>query len=186
LTAPGVPFIYYGEEIGMLGKKPDEDIRTPMQWSAEVNAGFTTGMPWRAVNLDFVERSVAVQSASPDSLLSHYRALIRLRNQHAALRVGDLFIVETNQPSVFASLRASTDEAVLVIVNLGKDPVSDYRLSLASGPLAVGGAYRAAPLLGAGPFARLTVNGQGGFDAYRPIPTLLANGSLIIQLQTED
>jgi len=186
LTAPGVPFIYYGEEIGMLGKKPDEDIRTPMQWSAEVNAGFTTGTPWRAVKPDFAERSVAVQSADPASLLSHYRALIQLRNQHAALRVGDLFIVETNQPSVFAGLRASTDEAVLVIVNLGKDPVSDYRLSLASGPLAVGGAYRAAPMLGAGPFARLTVNDQGGFDAYWPILTLPANGSLIIQLQTED
>src|SRR5574341_710677 len=48
LTSPGVPFVYYGEEIGMLGKKPDEDIRRPLQWSDDANAGFTTGNPWRA------------------------------------------------------------------------------------------------------------------------------------------
>jgi glycosidase len=47
LTAPGVPFIYYGEEIGMTGTKPDEDIRRPMQWDAGPNAGFSTGSPWR-------------------------------------------------------------------------------------------------------------------------------------------
>ena len=44
-TAPGTPFIYYGEEIGMQGKKPDEDIRLPMQWSAQANAGFSTILP---------------------------------------------------------------------------------------------------------------------------------------------
>ena len=55
MTAPGVPFIYYGEEIGMTGEKPDEQIRTPMQWSAEGNAGFTTGSPWEPVNGDYRE-----------------------------------------------------------------------------------------------------------------------------------
>ena len=43
LTLPNTPMIYYGEEIGMQGVKPDEDIRLPMQWSADANAGFTTG-----------------------------------------------------------------------------------------------------------------------------------------------
>ena len=47
LTQPGVPFIYYGEEIGMSGVKPDERIRTPMQWdSTDATGGFTTGTPW--------------------------------------------------------------------------------------------------------------------------------------------
>ena len=45
LTAPGVPFIYYGEEIGMVGLEADEEQRTPMQWSGGANAGFTTGRP---------------------------------------------------------------------------------------------------------------------------------------------
>jgi glycosidase len=46
LTIPGTPFIYYGEEIGMVGQKPDEQIRSPMQWSKELSGGFTKGSPW--------------------------------------------------------------------------------------------------------------------------------------------
>jgi len=54
LTSPGVPFLYYGEEIGMLGTKPDEDIRRPMQWSKNLlNAGFTNGIPWRLPEGDY-------------------------------------------------------------------------------------------------------------------------------------
>ncbi len=75
LTSPGTPFIYYGEEIGMQGKKPDEDIRLPMQWSSEANAGFTTGTPWRAPAVDYQKVNVVVQDKDNDSLLNHYRAL---------------------------------------------------------------------------------------------------------------
>ena len=53
--------MYYGEEIGMLGVKPDEKIRTPMQWSGERSAGFTTGSPWQPVNRDYEEVNVADQ-----------------------------------------------------------------------------------------------------------------------------
>src|SRR5215217_2948418 len=49
LTLPGLPFIYYGEEIGMRGEKPDERLRTPMQWTAGAAGGFTTGQPWQEV-----------------------------------------------------------------------------------------------------------------------------------------
>ena len=73
LTTPGVPFIYYGEEIGMLGKKPDELIRTPMQWSAEANSGFTSGTPWEALNDDYAKKNAAAQLKDPASLLAHYR-----------------------------------------------------------------------------------------------------------------
>ncbi|MEN8844800.1 MAG: alpha-amylase family glycosyl hydrolase, partial [Candidatus Arcticimaribacter sp.] len=47
LSLPGVPYLYYGEEIGMVGEKPDENIRLPMQWDTTPNGGFTTGTPWR-------------------------------------------------------------------------------------------------------------------------------------------
>ena len=53
LTGPGVPFIYYGEEIGMTGAKPDERIRTPMRWDASAPAaGFSTHAPWEPLSGD--------------------------------------------------------------------------------------------------------------------------------------
>ena len=181
LTAPGVPFVYYGEEIGLLGKKPDEDIRRPMQWTGEANAGFTTGTPWRAPYVDYERKNVAAQTNEANSLLAHYRTLIRLRNEHVALRVGDYYAVDANNKAVLASLRAAKGEVVLVVVNLDRDPLRDVQLSLGSGPLS--GQYAVLPVLGSGTFASLTSNAAGGFDAYQLLPELPANGSLILQLQ---
>ncbi|MEW5940069.1 MAG: alpha-amylase family glycosyl hydrolase [Chloroflexota bacterium] len=130
LTAPGTPFLYYGEEIGMTGAKPDEMIRTPMQWSADANAGFTLGVPWEPVNPDFAQVNVAAQTDDPASLLAHYRALVRLRNAHPALRTGSATLVPTNHPSVFALLRADENEAILALVNLGGEFVRAYQLDL--------------------------------------------------------
>ena len=82
LTSPGTPFIYYGEEIGMQGKKPDENIRLPMQWNAEANAGFTTGRPWRAPDADYETVNVALQTGALGlHSLEHYRALIQSAQQ---------------------------------------------------------------------------------------------------------
>ncbi len=183
LTSPGVPFLYYGEEIGMLGKKPDENIRLPMQWSAEAHAGFSTGKPWRAPGSDYSTKNVAAGSADPYSLLTFYRALIHLRSNHAALRVGDYHLVITNNRSVYAALRVSKEETVLVLMNLGSEPASDYKLRLSGSPLS--GAYVAVPLLGYGEFAPLQVNAQGGFDGYVPLPEIPAYGRLVLQLQKE-
>ena len=66
LTLPGVPFVYYGEEIGLTGVKPDEDIRTPMLWSSTSNAGFSLVDPWRPANSEYQnEVNVADQQADP-------------------------------------------------------------------------------------------------------------------------
>lgn len=64
----------------MLGQKPDEDIRLPMQWSYEVNAGFTSGHPWRQPNANFREFNVEVMQNDSSSLLNHYKRLIQLRS----------------------------------------------------------------------------------------------------------
>lgn len=184
LTAPGVPFIYYGEEIGMLGIEPDPQRRAPMQWSADQNAGFTTGTPWEVLQPDYAQgKNVAQEAADPNSLLAHYRALIHLRNQHAALRVGDWKAVEASSPAVYSLLRFNAGETLLTIVNLSGEAVADGTLKLAAGPLAAGASYRAFPLLGSGAYADLTANAQGGFDAYSPAATLPAESSLILQLQ---
>lgn len=182
LTAPGVPFVYYGEEIGMLGLKPDEQIRTPMVWSEEKNGGFTTGTPWEtAVTAPPPTANVADETNDPNSLLSDYRTLIRARAEHVALRVGDLAVVTADNPAVYSILRSTAQETVLVVINLSADPVTGYHLKLATGPLA--GSYQAAPILGVGPYADLTANAQGGFDSYQPVPTLEAGSRLILQLQ---
>ena len=71
LTMPGTPFIYYGEEIGMTGAKPDEFIRTPLHWDATQNGGFTQGTPWEPLNSDYPDRNIADQMADPASHLVH-------------------------------------------------------------------------------------------------------------------
>lgn len=129
LTLPGVPFIYYGEEIGMHGTKPDPDIRTPMQWTADAaTAGFTTGTPWKSANEDTATVNVEAQTADPASLLSLYRSLIALRSSSSALRDGDLRIIDSGSKSVLVFERKSPSQHLLVIVNLSASPVAAYRI----------------------------------------------------------
>ncbi len=182
MTAPGVPFIYYGEEIGMTGEKPDEMIRTPMQWSAEENAGFTTGSAWESVNGDYVEKNVASQSKDPTSLLSYYRELIQIRADQPALRLGDYSPVESKDDALLAFLRGSQEDILLVIINLSEEMASNYDLTLMEGSLA--GTYQASLLYGGeAELPNLTANDAGGFDDYQPTSEIPAGGTLIIKLQ---
>ena len=180
LTAPGIPFIYYGEEIGMSGSKPDEMIRTPMQWTNENGAGFTSGKPWEPVNSDFSSVNVAKQTGDHTSTLEHYRTLIQLRNGHAALRVGKTFIAESNSNKLVAYLRASKDELLLCVINIDDSPVSDPQLKLGVGPLS--GSYVADSLLENSTINSLQSNAKGGFDAYTPLSEIPPYGVIVIQL----
>lgn len=130
LTSPGVPFVYYGEEIGMSGHGPHPDIRSPMQWSGEAHAGFSSVEPWHRLDAGYPEANVAVQDADEHSLLNLYRRLIRLRQAHPPLAVGDYAKVQTDHPAVYAYLRRAKGRAVLVVVNLGPEPVNHYKLAL--------------------------------------------------------
>lgn len=118
LTTPGVPFIYYGEEIGMNGQKPDPDIRLPMQWSSTSYGGFTSGRPWRDPNGDFTVKNVANQENDPNSLLNWYKQLIHLRNQEIGLQEGDILVLESSSPHVLSFLRTYRAQQYLVLINL--------------------------------------------------------------------
>ena len=130
LTSPGVPFIYYGEEIGMQGQGEHPNIRTPMQWTGAEYAGFSTTEPWHALDPSYTQANVKLEDDDPDSLLSHYRKLIRLRQTHPTLAVGDFTLVRTDQPAVYAFIRRAKGKAVLVLFNLSDQPVTQYALDI--------------------------------------------------------
>lgn len=176
LTSPGTPFIYYGEEIGMQGQKPDEDIRLPMQWNGDEFAGFSTDTPWRTPNMDYPSVNVEVQTDDPTSLFNHYRTLIQLRKEHPALLSGNATLVETGNSTVFALLRENGPERLLIVVNLGKAPVTDYQLDLSTStldgsgtvPISLFGGVDASPLK--------TLN------EYKPLSELLPYQMLILDV----
>lgn len=183
LTAPGVPFIYYGEEVGLEGGKPDENIRRPMQWSAGEFAGFSTSIPWESLGLDWQVNNVAAENSQPDSILNHYRTLIQVRNDHSALRVGDLYALVSGNSSIYAILRISQGEKILVVINLSDAPASGIRLSLEKSMISPG-TYHAVPILGqAGEMAPLTINPEGGLRDYMPLAEIPPYATIIIQLQ---
>lgn len=170
LTSPGTPFIYFGEEIGMIGQKPDEDLRVPMQWSSADNAGFTSGNPWRALNADYLTVNVSAQLDDPASLLNHYRTLIELRKQNPALQSGDATLLETGNPAIFALLRKSGDQTILVVANLGNTPIADYKLDLSEKILS-DGSLTPVTLFGSGDAQLLEVAG-GKISGYKPFAEL--------------
>ncbi len=180
LTLPGAPFLYYGEEIGMTGMKPDERLRTPMQWTPDANAGFSSARPWQAVNSGYKQINVQTEGADPASLLNHYRKLIALRNAHPALRLGDMAPLEGENRRLIAFLRQSSDEKLLVVINLDEKPVSDYSLTLASSRLT--GTLKATELLNAAQVVPPVLNAQGGFANYKPAAELAPRTGYVIRL----
>ncbi|TMC67562.1 MAG: DUF3459 domain-containing protein [Chloroflexi bacterium] len=129
LTLRGTPFIYYGEEIGMTdvpipgerivdvdGRDPE---RTPMQWDASPNAGFSTGAPWLPLARDCVQRNVAAQRDDPGSLLSLYRRVLALRRSSPALRRGSYRTIAAPR-GIFAYAREAEGERALIALNFTK------------------------------------------------------------------
>jgi glycosidase len=171
LTGPGVPFIYYGEEVGMIGDKPDEKIRTPMQWTAEEGAGFTASRAWQAPNSNFTEYNVALQDADLDSLLNHYRSLIHLRNQYSALQTGAYLPFISSCRQVYANLRITEDQALLVIANISRQELEACKLSIEVSPLS--GVYDLELLFGEGNFEPITFQASGALLDYQ-LPNPLA------------
>jgi alpha-amylase len=181
LTLPGLPFVYYGEEIGMTGDKPDPRLRTPMQWSARPGAGFTTGTPWESPQPDSMTVNVAVEDADAGSLLNLYRRLIHLRRADSALAAGRLERLSSGSDQVAAYLRRAGGHAVLVVANLGATPASGVAITSGAGALAPG-RYAVRPLLGGSAAATLTVGADGRIAGYAPAATIGPRASLVLDL----
>ncbi|MBK6266708.1 T9SS type A sorting domain-containing protein [Marivirga sp. S37H4] len=137
-SLPGIPYIYYGEEIGMLGAKPDEDIRLPLQWSSASHAGFTNGTPWRAPKADFTDKNIQNQQIDPQSLWRSYHQLISTRNSQIALRRGNYRTVETGDNGVYSFLRQYENEHVLVVANVSGSPKTGVQISSTNSGIAAG------------------------------------------------
>ncbi|MDH4350029.1 MAG: alpha-amylase family glycosyl hydrolase, partial [Gemmatimonadota bacterium] len=140
LTLRGMPILYYGDELGMrevdvpperrqdpwgiaeptLGR---DGCRTPMQWSADPGAGFTSAPePWLPLGDDWTVRNVASQLRDPDSILNLYRRLLTLRHTTAALRLGDYRALDPAPDGCLAYTRVLGTERVVVGINFSPEP----------------------------------------------------------------
>jgi alpha-glucosidase len=142
LTLRGTPIMYYGEEIGMTNNDPTrkEDVRdpigqrgwpeekgrdgerTPMQWNTSANAGFTTAKPWLPVPQSYKTHNVETELQDPNSILSFYKHLLKLRHENSALLEGEYVALNPDDPNVLSYLRKYKDEAVLVVLNMSAEP----------------------------------------------------------------
>src|SRR5579883_1028351 len=117
LTLPGHPFVYYGEEIGLHGVKPDPAIREPMRWDRSPRQ---PGETWWEPAPDNAAPglSVAAERPDPHSLLNFYRRLIHWRIELPALRDGDIAPCPADGGAISAYVRADREQRLLVIHNL--------------------------------------------------------------------
>ncbi len=167
LTLPGVPFIYYGEEIGMEGSGADEIKRRPMQWSDEPNGGFTSGSPWIGLGNNYPTNNVAAMEEDPNSLLNFYKEITHLRRNLAPLCRGYALPLYGTADSVLHYIRIYENEAVAVVVNLGESPAG-LSLELPVSTLS-GGQYVVTDMREETVLDDLTISGPGSFTGWTPV-----------------
>jgi maltose alpha-D-glucosyltransferase/alpha-amylase len=130
LSLPGTPILYYGDEIGMgdniyVGDR--DGVRTPMQWSADRNGGFSRAdfarlylPPLMDPLYGYQACNVEQQQRTESSLLQWLRRFIQVRQNHPVFGRGAFEVVEVKNPSIFAYVRSSPEEEVLVVNNLSR------------------------------------------------------------------
>ncbi len=107
-----------------MRKMSRDQARTPVQWDASPQAGFTTGTPWIAVNPDYPEVNAAAEVGQPDSVFEHYRKLIELRHDDPVVINGVFELLLPDHPAIWAFLRRGHDAELLVAANFSADVVS--------------------------------------------------------------
>ena len=102
--------------------KSRDNARTPMQWSGEENAGFTTGKPWIRVNPNYTDINAESEKKDPDSVYHFYRKLIRMRKEYPVFVDGKFELILPEDEQVFAYLRTDSDTQMLVCANFTGEP----------------------------------------------------------------
>lgn len=129
-----------------------ENARTPVQWSAEDNAGFTSGKPWFSVNPNYTRVNVAAQEEDPDSLLNFYRALLAYRKQEPLVLWGEYREHFPKSRDFYVYERSYQGRKLLVICRFGAAPkafAAPAGMALSRGELVFSN-YKDAPLTGEG------------------------------------
>jgi maltose alpha-D-glucosyltransferase/alpha-amylase len=181
LSLPGSPVLYYGDEIGMgdniwLGDR--DGVRTPMQWTPDRNAGFSTCDPGRLylpVNMDSIYgyqvTNVESQTRNTSSLLHWTRRMIQVRKANPAFGLGSFHDIGGSNPSVLSFVREFGDDIVLCVNNLSRfaQPVElDLRPWEGSEPIELMGGARF-PAIGELSYL-LTLSGHGFYWLRMPRP----------------
>lgn len=118
LTLPGTPFIYYGEEIGMLGKKPDENIREPFLWDEKDKDDGQCSWIKAEYSVYGKVTPLKEQKGNQQSLYNHYKRLIQVRNHFTALRLGEAEISPLSDMKHIIYTMKFKDEKIIVVHNL--------------------------------------------------------------------
>lgn len=103
-----------------IAHKSRDNARTPMQWDASENAGFTTGTPWIAVNPNYKKINVADQLKREDSVFHYYQKLIRLRKENEIIVYGNYELLLPEDENIFAYIRTLDNQKLLVVCNFSK------------------------------------------------------------------
>lgn len=129
LLSPGMPYLYYGEEIGMLGSGIDQNKRLAMPWGYKDDKGQCDNP--KDSNYEIVlETSVSEQMKQQDSLWKHYQKGIALRNQYSSWVGGKLEVVDLHDPSLYALQQTSDSVSIMVIHNFD-DEVKTFNVDVA-------------------------------------------------------
>ena len=164
LTLRGSPFLYYGDELGMQDVEIPEaetldpwgqrlhflsrdGARTPMQWSADPNAGFGTAKPWLPVAPDYADRNVVAELEDDGSMLNLYRRILRLRNESEALRIGSFLAHPSSNEHVFVYRKEADHDTKTIALNLS-DSFHDVAIKNGSVVLSTSDPSRTGPTNG--------------------------------------
>ncbi|KHE67360.1 alpha-glucosidase [Halobacillus sp. BBL2006] len=115
----------HDEIMEILWTTSRDNSRTPMQWSSETNAGFTSGTPWMKINPNFSEINVEDQRTNPDSILNHYKQMIELKKKYDLFTYGIYDLLLKDDPQIYAYTRTLDNQVALIITNL-TDKEADF------------------------------------------------------------